>query len=69
MWLAKEMEWLACHQQRFHLWVLIDFLRVLLIAVNVKPDGCPGAACPAEPEDDTRAIREDDPQTLNIGKT
>ncbi len=47
-----------------YLWVLINFLGVFLIAVNVKPDGCPGTACPAETEDDARAIREDDPQTL-----
>lgn len=55
--------------QSVYLWVLIDFLRFILIAVNVKPDGCPSTACPAETEDDTRTISEDDPQTLKIMKT
>lgn len=50
--------------QSVYLWVCIDFLGAILIAVNVKPDGCPGTACPAETEDDTRTISEDDPQTL-----
>lgn len=49
---GKKMEGGGCHQQWFHLWVLIDFLLVLLVAINVKPNGCPGTACPAEPEDD-----------------
>lgn len=55
--------------QSVYLWVLIDFLGFILIAVNVKPDGCPGTACPAETEDDTRTISEDDPQTLRSMKT
>lgn len=50
--------------QSVYLWVCIDFLGVILIAVNVKPDGCPGTACPAETKDDTRTVSEDDPQTL-----
>lgn len=66
---GKKMEGGGCHQQWFHLWVLIDFLLVLLVAINVKPNGCPGTACPAEPEDDPWAVGEDDPQTLTIGKT
>ena len=44
--------------------LLVDLLRVILIAVYVEPDSRPGAARPAETENDPRAIGEDDPQAL-----
>ena len=46
------------------LWVLVDLLGVLLIAVYVEPDGRPCTACTAETEDESGAIREDYPQAL-----
>lgn len=49
---------------RSHLCVAVDLGGVFLIAVYVEPDGCPGAACPTETEDDPGAVGEDDPQTL-----
>lgn len=47
-----------------HLWVLVNLLGVLLIAVDVEPDGGSGAACAAEAENDSRTIRKNDPEAL-----
>lgn len=46
------------------LWVLVYLLGVLLITVDVEPDGCSGAARTAETENNSGTIREDDPQAL-----
>lgn len=46
------------------LWVLVYLLGVLLVAVYVEPDGCSGAACTAETEDDPRSISKDHPESL-----
>lgn len=48
------------------LWILVNHGGELLVAVYVEPDGCPSAACPAETENDPRAIREDDSQALRV---
>lgn len=52
-----------------HLWVLVNLLRILLIAVYVEPDGCSRAACTAETENDPRTIGEDDTEALVFGHT
>lgn len=46
------------------LWVLVNLLRILFIAVYVKPDSGSRAACTTETENNPRTIREDDPETL-----
>lgn len=46
------------------LWVLVNLLGVLLVAVYVEADGCSGAARTAETENDPGSISEDDPQAL-----
>lgn len=46
------------------LWILEDFLGIVLVAVYVQPDGCPGAACATETENDPGTVREDDPEAL-----
>lgn len=44
--------------------VQVNLLGVLFITVDVEPDGCSGAACTAETENNSRTIREDDPKAL-----
>lgn len=46
------------------LWVLVNLLGVLLITVNVEPDGCSSTACTAETENNSGTIGKDDPKTL-----
>lgn len=47
-----------------YLRVFVDLLRILLIAVNVEPHSRSSAAGATQPEDDARAIGEDEPQAL-----
>lgn len=51
-----------------HLWILVNFLRVLLVAVYVEPDGCSSTACTAETENDPRTVGEDDSEALGVRK-
>lgn len=51
-----------------HLWILVNFLRVLLVAVYVEPDGCSSTACTAETENDPRTVGEDDSEALGERK-
>lgn len=46
------------------LWVLVNLLGVLLIAVDVEPDSSSGAACAAETENYSGTIGKDDPEAL-----
>lgn len=46
------------------LWVLVNLLGVLLITVNVEPDGCSSTACTAETENNSGTIGKDDPKAL-----
>lgn len=46
------------------LWVLVNLLRVLLIAVDVQPDRRSGAACAAQTENNSGTIGKDDPEPL-----
>lgn len=46
------------------LWVLVNLLGVLLVTVDVEPDGGSGAACAAETENNSGAIGKDDPEAL-----
>lgn len=41
--------------------VLVNLLGVLFVTVDVEPDGCSRAACAAETEYNSGAVREDDP--------
>lgn len=52
--------WLCCPD----LWVLDNLLGVLLVTVDVEPDGGSGAACAAETENNSGAIGKDDPEAL-----
>lgn len=53
-----------CLRFNTYLWVLVDLLSILLIAVDVEPHSRSSAASAAQPEDDARAIGEDEPQAL-----
>lgn len=46
---------------RTDLRVQVNLLGVLFVAVDVEPDGCSCAACATETENNSGAVREDDP--------
>lgn len=55
---------MPCLRFNTYLWVLVDLLSILLIAVDVEPHSRSSAAGATQPEDDARTIGEDEPQAL-----
>lgn len=51
-----------------YLGVLVDLGSVLLVAINIEPDGSPGTPGAAQSEDDTRTICKNKPQALEKDK-